>query len=145
MKRNKRCRILVNTEDSLLSHMCTQIEKTHSVTVLEEADQGVVMVRMKDSAQNGPFLLGEVLVTEAKVLINDTVGIGIIKGHHPRKAYQLALIDAAYNTSSPLIEDWNDLLLIEEERQLMEAEKVNARFERTKVDFSTMEDQGVSK
>ncbi|MDC7218420.1 MAG: phosphonate C-P lyase system protein PhnG [Spirochaetales bacterium] len=145
MNRKERCRILIEGSGRLLKDLGEEIEKSFSVQTIDEPNEGVVMVRMRDSARKAPFYLGEVLVTEAKVQVDGAVGIGIIRGHHPKRAYRLALVDGAWNRGVPQIADWTKRLVKERVLIAREQEREEGRILKTRVDFSTMEDQGVEK
>lgn len=144
MNRRRRCKILIDGTETILDKISKEIEDSCSIQVIDKPNEGVVMVKMRDSAKNGPFYIGEVLVSESKIEVNGNVGIGIIKGHHPNKAYKLALIDGAYNSCNSNIKKWNKILLKEEKNIEQQHEIFNGKVRQTKVDFNTMSDQGVS-
>jgi len=143
VKRARRSRILIDGSGELLKRISQDIEEHYSIKTVDPPEEGTVMVKMKDAAQNTPFYLGEVLITETRVLVEGALGLGIIKGHHPKKAYRLALIDGAFRKNLDRKDLW--ISWLEEEERVVEAQKelFQARMSRTKVDFSTMEDQGV--
>lgn len=143
MKRRERSRILIEGSDKLLKSLGEEIENSYPVKIIDEPNEGVVMVRMRDTTRKAPFYLGEVLVTEAKVQVDGAVGIGIIKGHHPKKAYRLALVDGAWNRGVKEIPQWTSLLKEERDRLNLLKELEEGRIAHTRVDFSTMQDQGV--
>lgn len=145
MNRKRRCRILIEGSEGLLKRLSGEIEESYPVEVIDTPNEGVVMVRMRDSARKAPFYLGEVLVTEAKVQVKGTLGIGIIKGHHPEKAYHLALVDGAFNAGLEETVRWSKELKNEENHIRRKQEEEEGRVQLTRVDFSTMEDQGVEK
>jgi len=116
MIRRRRTEILIHAHD-LLEELAGMIEARYPVEEIEPANEGMVMIRMRDTARGGPFYLGEVVVTEAKMMVSGAVGLGVIKGHHPDQARQLAVVDAG-------------------QRQAGE----EARVLRTRVDFTTMKD-----
>ena len=97
------------------------------------------MMRLRDSARKDAFFLGEVLVTEAKVRIGGTLGLGLIRGDRPEEARRLAVVDAAFNAGSPLLSDWLPLLEEEERRIADRLDREAAAVLETRVDFSTME------
>ncbi|NGP45090.1 phosphonate C-P lyase system protein PhnG [Bacillaceae bacterium SIJ1] len=138
MKRKKRTEILINGSLELSSSMAQEVSDRYSVTTIEEPNQGLIMVKMRESAQNSLFYLGEVLVTECRVQIEDKIGLGIVKGIEPELSYQLAVIDAAYEANLPETNEWATKLQAEEEK-LVRARKANAaKVLRTKVNFETM-------
>lgn len=144
MNRKRRCQILIDGNEAVIDTICREIELFSNIHIVNKPNKGVVMVQMKDAAKNGPFYIGEVLVTEAKVEVDDFIGIGLIKGHDLDKSYKLALVDAVYNGNNSNIPRWNELLLEEEAILLINRSIEDGRILKTKVDFNTMVDQGVS-
>ncbi|MDC7223556.1 MAG: phosphonate C-P lyase system protein PhnG [Spirochaetales bacterium] len=145
MNRRERCRILIEGSGNLLKELGEEIEKSYTVQTIDEPNEGVVMVRMRDTARKAPFYLGEVLVTEAKVQVDGAVGIGIVRGRHPKRAYRLALVDGAWNRGVDRCGRWTELLVEERKRIEEVREREEGRILQTRVDFSTMDDQGVEK
>lgn len=139
MTRRRRTEILIHAHD-LLEELAGIIAARYPVEEIEPANEGMVMIRMRDTARGGPFYLGEVVVTEAKMMVSGAVGLGMIKGHHPEQARQLALVDAAFNAALPEIDHWIPLLTGEEEKIRHRQAGEEARVLRTRVDFTTMKD-----
>lgn len=139
MTRNKRTYILVECMTDLPKRLCAQIENKYEINVLEAPNNGLVMLKMRENSKRSLFYLGEVLVTECKVEINGVIGLGILNGLDEQKAYQLAVIDAAYNAHLPETDDWTALL----QQDLSTIEEYNeqesARILQTKVNFETMD------
>ena len=69
--RLRRTRILVDGDERLAESFANEIARKHRVTVLEDANEGLAMIRMRESARNSRYNLGEVLVTEAKDRVHD--------------------------------------------------------------------------
>jgi len=145
VNRNQRCRILIDGSGTLLKRISQDIEEHYSVKVIDSPEEGTVMVKMKDAAKKAHFYMGEVLVTESRVMVEGAMGLGIIKGHHPKKSYRLALVDAAYRKQVDRTRLWDHWLINEQEEVQWKKEHYQARISRTKVDFHTMEDQGVER
>ncbi len=97
------------------------------------------MIKVREGAQNSVFYLGEMLVTECKVQIDDKLGVGIIHDDNPEMAYNLAVIDAAYNACLLETSTWKAILFAEEERIRNREAKEMADVLKTKVDFTTMD------
>jgi alpha-D-ribose 1-methylphosphonate 5-triphosphate synthase subunit PhnG len=137
--RYRRTRILVLGKNGLASRLGSMIREKYPVREIEPANEGLVMIKMRETARNSLFYMGEVLVTEAKVRIGERVGIGIVRGHKPELAEDLAVIDAAWAVPLPECAGWESLLL-EEEKQI---EGNRARDEagvlETRVSFETMD------
>ena len=142
MGRRRRTRILVLGSADLRKAWADSLRAEHHCEVVEPARAGLVMVRVRESARRSLFLLGEVLVTEAKVRVDGISGLGLIRGWDEGAAEDLALIDAACRGSLSGSQAWLEALL-DEERSLQErlaAER--AELDESLVDFQTM-DQGV--
>jgi alpha-D-ribose 1-methylphosphonate 5-triphosphate synthase subunit PhnG len=140
MNRKQRTEILIHGSAHLTTAMANDIISKYQIAVIEEPNHGLVMVQVRETAQKSLFYLGEVLVTECKVRIEGALGMGIIKGDEPDKAYELAVIDAAYaanlgETSSWLVELQRESLLIASSREAKQRKLLQ-----TKVDFETMDE-----
>lgn len=139
MRRKRRTEILINGSKDIAAAMAKEIVDNYEAVTIEEPNDGLVMVKVKESAKKSLFYIGEVFVTECKVRIYDSLGIGVVTGHDKELAYHLAVIDAAYKASLKETEGWEDLLL--EEERMIEIEKA-AEFNqilKTKVSFETMD------
>ncbi len=139
MKRRLRTRILIDGSPDLLRRLSAEAESSHDVRDVDDPSGGLVMMRLRDTARKDAFYLGEILVTEAKVRIGGTLGLGLIRGDRPEEARRLAVVDAAFNANSPLIADWIPLLEEEDLRIVREKSREAAEILKTRVDFSTME------
>lgn len=139
MKRKQRTEILINGSPSIAEAMAREINQNYSVLVLKEPENGLVMLKVRETSKKSLFYLGEVMVTECKVQIEDVIGIGIVKGHQPELAYHLAVIDAAFQAKLPQVNNWLEILHDEKERILkQESEKIKSVLD-TKVNFETMD------
>lgn len=139
MKRKKRSAILVKGDWQLAESLAQEIISKYNVKTIQKPGRGLVMIKIREGAQNSIFYLGEILVTECKVQINGKLGVGIIQDDNPQMAYNLAVIDAAYNAKVPEVNNWEGLLLSEQKKiQIREANEMR-KILKTKVDFTTME------
>lgn len=138
MRRRRRSEILIKGSSELAKGMFREIEKKYEIKTIEDSHNALVMIKMRESAKNSLFYLGEVLVTEAKIQIDEKFGVGIVRGNKPEFAYWLAVIDAAYNLKLEETKKWEEKLL-EEEKVIkkLESEK-EAEILKTKVNFETM-------
>ncbi|WP_175640477.1 phosphonate C-P lyase system protein PhnG [Metabacillus schmidteae] len=140
MKKARLSKILVEGNKELVAKLATQIEQFSSIKIERSPQTGLVMMKTRDSVSKQPFYMGEVLITECVVEVNGTVGIGVLMGENPEKAYQMAIIDAAFNGNLPLLKEWT-VLLEEEERKIIGRQKEEvALVSSSKVNFDTMED-----
>jgi alpha-D-ribose 1-methylphosphonate 5-triphosphate synthase subunit PhnG len=139
MRRKQRTEILINGSARIAAALAQEIKDQYTVTMIEEPSHGLVMVKVRETAQKSLFYLGEVLVTECKVKINDQVGVGILKGDESDLAYDLAVIDAAFEARLKETNAWSAILLAEADRIAEERKAFDARVLRTKVNFETMD------
>ncbi len=139
MNRARRTKILVEGQEEFLRSLASAVEAGHEVVDLEAPNEGLVMIKVRETAKASLFYLGEILVTEAKVMIDGNIGIGIIAGHKPEAARQLAIIDAACGGVFRNSAAWDWLLESEEEKTTRRKEGEAARIMRTKVEFESMD------
>ena len=76
------------------------------------------------------------MVTEAVVTLADAVGTAVTMGDDFEKTLYMAIIDAAMNKG---VFAHQDLLLQWEQAQRRKLEQENAMFQKTKVDFHSMD------
>ena len=139
MKRRQRTEILIQGDSQLAQQFAESIMDTYECREILAPQYGLTMIKMRETAKNSLFYIGEVLITEAKVEINNRIGIGIVVGMEDELAKHLAIIDAAYKADLPETITW-EAQLIEAEKQITkELAKKQAELFETKVSFETME------
>jgi alpha-D-ribose 1-methylphosphonate 5-triphosphate synthase subunit PhnG len=139
--RKKRTEIMAECEAQDLKSISKLVEEHHEVKILEKPNSGLVMVKMRESAQKHLFYLGEVFVTECKVVIGETVGLGVIRGSHLKKAYFMAVVDAAYNAQITETDKLDRMLKDLGEKVAKKRARNTARILQTKVDFETLDEE----
>ena len=139
MNRKRRTEILIKGSSEIAKKLSLEIEEKYSVKTIEEPNYGLVMVKIREGAKNTLFYIGEVLVTEAKVLIEGKLGIGIVSGNKTELAYYLAVIDATYNATLEETKGWEGIFLCEETKIKEELKKREAKILMTKVNFENMD------
>ena len=97
------------------------------------------MLKMRENAKQSLFYIGEVAVIEARVEVQGSIGLGVLIGSDSQLAYNLAVIDAAYNANLPEILSWREILLAEEGLIENKIKSKTASILKTKVDFATMD------
>jgi alpha-D-ribose 1-methylphosphonate 5-triphosphate synthase subunit PhnG len=140
MKKSRIARILIEGDRNLPKRLCEQIEQIYPITMIKPPEKSLVMSKANDSVSQQPFYMGEVLVTECTVSINDIYGFGVLMGEDAERAYQLAVIDAAFQAKLPESESWNADLLAEEQHITAQHRLVYSQALKTKVNFDTMEE-----
>ena len=141
MNRRRRTAILIDGSQSFAKDLAREIERNYAIQTLSEPQHALTMIKLRETAKNSLFYLGEVLVTETKVQINNQLGIGIVVGNEEELSYELAVIDAAYLGELEETENWT--LLFEEEEKRIHKNKVKREKSilKTKVDFEMMDVQ----
>lgn len=153
MKRYERTRALVEGDPSLASEIVRDIEAgagvdgTPAISVLDEPREELVMVQVRETAQGSLFYLGEALMTSCRVRVGETVGLGLLLGSNRCRAYELAVIDAAFSgpNGAALAARWDERLAQEAERVRADEAVEQRLVQRTKVDFSTMDEPGAAR
>jgi alpha-D-ribose 1-methylphosphonate 5-triphosphate synthase subunit PhnG len=140
MKKSRLTRILVEGNPDLLLALAEQIENKYELSIVRQPEKSLVMNKVRDSVSGQPFYMGEVLITECTVSIMDVFGFGAIMGEQPYRAYQLALVDAAWNAKLQETVKWTPLLEAEEQKMEQKHRQEHSRVMRTKVNFNTMEE-----
>ncbi len=139
MTRRERTEILIRGKRELAVRLATEIEEKYGAQKIEAANEGLVMVKMREPAKRTLFYLGEVTVTEAKVAVHGKIGMGLVVGKDEELAYNLAVIDAAYQAELPETNAWREMLLAEQVAVGIEDKREMGRIMKTKVDFSNMQ------
>lgn len=141
MKRRRRTEILIHGSQKLAAELAGSIMQNYRVEVIQPPENGLVMLKMRETSQRSLFYPGEVLVTECKVQIGETIGIGILAGDQPELAEQLAVIDAAFEAELPETGSWVRLLEQEELNIREQRAAASQDILKTKVDFESMDVQ----
>ena len=141
LKRYERTRALVEGDPTLARAIVREIEGELGAevpVVLDEPREELVMVRVRETAQGSLFYLGEALATSCRVRVGAAMGLGLVLGSDRCRAYELAVIDAAFSSDAGA-ERWDarraDVLARIDAREAAEARRAAS----TRVDFSTME------
>lgn len=138
MNRRKRTEILIDGSRNFAKKLASEIERNYDIHILSEPQHALTMIKMRENAKKTLFYLGEVLVTETKVQINNKLGIGIVVGNEEELSYELAVIDAAYQGDLKETRNWTSLF--EEEKRIFEnKEKREVAILKTKVNFEMMD------
>ena len=138
MNRKRRCKVLIDGNSKIAEQLAAVIKSNYKINVLDVPNNGLVMMKMRENAKQSLFYIGEVAVIEARVEVQGSIGLGVLIGSDSQLAYNLAVIDAAYNANLPEILSWRDILLAEE--GLIE-KKIKSKTDsilKTKVNFETM-------
>lgn len=138
MKRAIRTKVLIEVGQREALEMANEIIGNYEVQEIQPPRQGLTMIKLRESAKNSLFYIGEVLVTETKVKIGNSFGTGIVMEENNDLSKALAVIDAAYKGNLPEAEKWLHILKELEQKLHNKLEQVKCSIERTKVNFDTM-------
>ena len=139
MNRQRRTKILIQGSPLLAKELADAILEHYKVIDIVLPRYGMTMVKMRETAKNSLFYIGEVLMTEAKVEVEGQAGIGMLMGMEDERARQLAIIDAAYKAELPQTIEWETRLLEMEQVLHRDKTKEQAALFKTKVTFETMD------
>jgi len=137
--RRRRTEILIEGCPALAADLAGRIRARRRVAIIQEPSECLVMLKARETAKRGLFLMGEVLATEAKALVEGRIGLGIVRGRKYELAADLAVIDAACNAGLPEACEWEAELEKAEAAIAARRAGESARIARTRVDFRTMD------
>lgn len=122
-----------------LKSLVEDLEKQHSVEVIQEPGICLTMIKAEDSLEHQQFFLGEALTTECEVSVDGTAGVGLCLGEEPVRGYCIAVIDGVNRLKGKTPENVSEFIqsqrIVLEEREAKE----QALVKKTRVDFKLME------
>lgn len=141
MTRRQRTRVLVLGDPRLRKALADEVRETLTVEVVSPPRVGLVLATVRESARRSLFHVGEVLVSEAKVRVAGSAGLGLLQGRDLAAALDLAVVDAAWNAQLPLTSGWEAILATAEAALEAALDGEQAGLAATRVEFETL-DQG---
>lgn len=138
VKRAERTKLLIEVGREEALQMANEVCSHYEVIEIQAPREGLVMIKMRESAQQSLFYIGETLVTETKVKVGEAFGLGLVREYEPELSKALAIIDAAYNGQLPVVAKWASVLTKLSQRLDMKQQEIKCSIERTKVQFDTM-------
>lgn len=141
MTRKRRTRILILGDRQLRSRLAAETEALYTIEEIHPARNCLIMTSLRETARNAVFYPGEVLASEARVLLKGVVGLGLLMGNDLQAARELAVIDAAWNAQVPQHTAWEALLAEEESRLEDRLQKQRQRNGNSRVVFETMDQE----
>lgn len=130
---------LINTMDEQQVEQLLALFADVELTVSHPPRTGLMMLTVQDSFATD-FHLGEVLVTEARVLFRGCEGYGMVSGEAPRRALARAAADAVFRCpdAADIQEGLRGCLHQEEVMEKTRQAESDALFAATKVNFDLM-------
>ncbi|MCD5406502.1 MAG: phosphonate C-P lyase system protein PhnG [Desulfotomaculum sp.] len=147
MDSKQRTKVLVQSSLANLLPWVAKIKVTGVVKIIKPVKTALVMMRAKDAVAGQIFNLGEVLVSDCTVTVDEQTGYGAVTGDQPERAEAIAILDAVFFFKNKnLTAKWSGLLTAiqlwlkeEAQEQQKEQQKEFQLVERSKVNFDTME------
>ncbi|MGI6033671.1 MAG: phosphonate C-P lyase system protein PhnG [Coriobacteriales bacterium] len=96
ISRRRRTEALIESDRSVALELASRVAEELDVAEVTHPHQGLVMCEVRETARNSRFNLGEALMTESRVRIGETEGLGVVLGSDDELARALAIIDAAF-------------------------------------------------
>ncbi|EGT3662442.1 TPA: phosphonate C-P lyase system protein PhnG [Clostridioides difficile] len=136
-------KILINMNLEKLEKIYSMIKDTSSISIIKEPNLATVMVRANESVKNTTFNLGEILVTECSVKVDESLGYGIVSENNNKKAIYLAAIDAVLHSNNSKFDELKNYInkSVYEENLRYEQEIIDefSLINKTKVQFNAMD------
>ena len=131
--------VLINTMDEQRVENVLALFANVELTVSRPPCSGLMMLTVKDCFETN-FHLGEVLVTEARIVFRGCEGFGMVSGEAPRRALARAAADAVLRCPEPteIQENLRACLEQEESMQKTRLTESAALIAATKVNFDLM-------
>jgi len=129
--------VAAKADDECITSLAGEImHMVPGIKVLKTPKAGLLMLRARESVENKPFNVGEVLITECVVIYGeDSTGWGCCLGEEITRAFNLAVLDLAWR----YFPEWKPKLIAalesEEKRLLQEESLMAALVESTSVKF----------
>lgn len=137
MDRTLRCELLARLPDSELTDIAELIPYStlQQRVVIAEPTVGMIMARAIEGARGEVFNVGEILVTECQVRIDQTEGWSMLMGSRSAGALAVATLDAAIEASRVACDLIDEVLLRLIAQQDAELASAQAELASTRVQF----------
>lgn len=129
-------RILARADAESVAAMAEKLTAAYNIVVVKEPGKTLTMVKLRETAEESLFYLGEVIVWEAVVELDGARGMAVTMGEAGDKVLPMAVIDAAINRG--VFRD-EDMLLKLEAAQVERDMRENALHLQTMVNFTAMD------
>jgi len=138
MDKKRLSKILAKADRQAIAAISSEILKSYSPVIIKEPGKTLAMIKMREPVKNSLFYIGEVIVCEAVVEIDNIKGAAVLMGDDTEKTLNMAIIDAAVNMG--VFSGIAALLALEKEQNdyLM---RENAMHLKTMVNFESMDQE----
>ena len=138
LEKKRLFQILTRADRGDVIALGAELQQNYPVMIVKKPEKSLTMIKMREPVRQSLFYLGEVIVTEATVSLDGVVGTAVTMGDDFEKTLHMAIIDAAENKG---VFRKEALLLKWEMQQLRRLEQENTMFQKTKVDFHSMDSE----
>ncbi len=138
MDTKKRTKIFIEYAREEVIKLSEEVSNKYNIEIISQPTEALTMIKVREKAKNSLFYIGEVLVTETKVRINDQIGVGIVRGHNEELSKAMAIADAYYKLNDEDEDKWTEIFLKCEEEGIKNESLYKTYLANTKVDFNTM-------
>ncbi|WP_010242613.1 phosphonate C-P lyase system protein PhnG [Peptoniphilus rhinitidis] len=138
MDKKERTKIFIEYAQDEVKEFAKEVSEIHKVEIIQEPREGLAMIKVREAAKNSLFYLGELLITECKVRIDDQVGIGIVRGSNYELSKALAIADSAFELNLPICEKYIDIFFNCKNEGLKKLNKKDSIIANTRVNFNIM-------
>lgn len=121
-----------------VKEISNDLYKNYQIKIIKPAHKTLVMVKVREAVNRSLFYIGEVLVCECMVEINDTKGVSVTAGDDFEKTTNIAAIDAALNANVIEKESILEKIYSLYEKQLENRSRLNGQIMKSKVTFNVM-------
>lgn len=132
------CTSIVNNISREAVRELLELAETAPIEIVSTPRSGLTMMHVLD-AFDSEFLLGEVLVSSAEVVLHDQRGFGMVTGDEPERSLARACAEVLLQGEDELLKVRVQKLLLREQAELVELRKREERLiANTKVNFDLM-------
>ena len=138
MDKKRLSKILAKADRQTVAAISDDILKSYRPVIIKEPGKTLAMIKMREPVKNSLFYIGEVIVCEAVVEIDNIKGAAVLMGDDTEKVLNMAIIDAAVNKGAFT---GMDILFALEKEQNDYLMRENAMYLKTMVNFESMDQE----
>jgi len=130
--------VLMQGKSIKISELSNKLKEKIPFEIIKKAEEGLVMYRMQESVENISFNVGEVLITQAEVKINDNLGYAMVLGMDKESALNKAFLMGIVEANLPECKEITELIDFLKKEKLEKLREEREIINSTRVKFETM-------
>lgn len=130
--------ILMESGSEKIKDLSVELMEKIPYQTVRKPEEGLLMFRMRESVENTAFNVGEVLVVQAEVRINNSLGYAMIIGMDKKSALNRAFLMGIIESGLPESEEILKLAALLKEEKLEALREEREIINSTRVKFETM-------